>query len=101
MQESGGQAEQSWEVWWKEENSFFRTLSLSWKGFLFLQKSCLWLFIAWGLGGNRLARDSGEQGKVLEVSVFMYIVQEFMRVYCRQDNHHIRTLTLTLCLLYP
>ena len=69
MQESGGQAEQSWEVWWKEENSFFRALSLSWKVFLFLQKSCLWLFISWGLGGNRLARDSGEQGKVLEVSV--------------------------------
>ena len=82
MQESGGQAEQSWEVWWKEENSFFRTLSLSWKGFLFLQKSCLWLFIAWGLGGNRLARDSGEQGKVLEVSTSMYSVCLYVLYVC-------------------
>ena len=88
MQESGGQAEQSWEVWWKEENSFFRTLSLSWKGFLFLQKSCLWLFIAWGLGGNRLARDSGEQGKVLEVSICISSVfVAFLYVCCVDGNN--------------
>jgi callose synthase len=67
MAESGGTAEQSWEVWWKEENSFFKGLSLSWKTFLFVQKSCLWFLIAWGLGGERFVRDHGEQQKVFEL----------------------------------
>jgi callose synthase len=69
MMESGGTAEQSWEVWWKEENSFFKGLSLSWKSLLVVQKCCLWLFIGAGLAGSRLFRDSGEQQKVLELFV--------------------------------
>ena len=67
MMESGGTAEQSWEVWWKEENSFFKGLSVSWKLMLIAQKCCLWLFIGTGLAGGRLFRDVGEQQKVMEL----------------------------------
>ena len=67
MMESGGTAEQSWEVWWKEENSFFKGLSVSWKVMLVVQKCCLWMFIGAGLAGSRLFRDGGEQQKVLEL----------------------------------
>ena len=67
MMESGGTAEQSWEVWWKEENSFFKGLSVSWKVTLIVQKCCLWLLIGAGIAGSRLFRDSGEQQKVLEL----------------------------------
>lgn len=35
---AGGTAEQSWESWWKEENSFYKNLSLSWKLLLVTQK---------------------------------------------------------------
>ena len=80
MQESGGTAEQSWEVWWKEENSFFKGLSLSWKFFLCAQKSCLWLAIGYGLGGDRLLRDGGEQQKVLEL--FALFVAYFFGSWC-------------------
>jgi len=67
MTETGGTGEQSWECWWKEENSFYGGLSLSWKIFLFVQKSCIWLFISYGLAGSRLRRDSGEQLRVLQL----------------------------------
>jgi callose synthase len=67
MMESGGTSEQSWEVWWKEENSFFKELSVSWKVMLIIQKCCLWIFIGAGIAGRRLFRDSGEQQKVLEL----------------------------------
>jgi callose synthase len=59
MTETGGTGEQSWECWWREENSFYSGLSLSWKVFLFVQKSCIWLFISYGLAGARLRHDSG------------------------------------------
>jgi callose synthase len=68
MMESGGTAEQSWEIWWREENSFFKGLSASWKAMLILQKSCLWAFIGLGIAGSKLFRDSGEQQKVLELT---------------------------------
>jgi callose synthase len=67
MMESGGTAEQSWEVWWKEENSVFKNLSISWKIMLIIQKSCLWIFLGVGLAGMRLFRDNGEQQKVGEL----------------------------------
>ena len=67
MSESGGSAEQSWEVWWKEENSFFKKLSFSWKSMLFLQKSILWLIIGCGLHGARFLRDSTEQQRMFDL----------------------------------
>ena len=67
MMESGGTAEQSWEVWQKEENSFFKNLLFSWKIMLMIQKCLLWLFIGVGLAGDRFFRDQGEQEKVIEL----------------------------------
>ena len=72
MMESGGTAEQSWEVWWKEENSFFKNLSLSWKIMLIIQKCVLWLFIGVGLAGDNLFQDIGEQRKVQEL-FFLFV----------------------------
>ena len=65
MSETGGNAESSWSIWWKEENSFYKTLSFSWKSFLFLQKCCLWIFIGCGLLQARFFRDQNEQQRVL------------------------------------
>ena len=67
MMESGGTSEQSWEAWWKEENSFFKDLSFSWKIMLIVQKCCLWLVMAIGVAGFRLFRDSGEQERVFQL----------------------------------
>ena len=52
MTEIGGTSEQSWESWWKEENSFFKGLSFAWRIFLITQKCSIWLFIAFGLMGS-------------------------------------------------
>ena len=67
MTETGGSADQSWGVWWREENGFFKNLSPMWKIFLFVQKSCLWGFISVGLLGGRFWRDEGEHARLLEV----------------------------------
>lgn len=67
MQESGGSAEQSWEVWWREENSFFGNLSFSWKCLLVFQKSCLWVGLGLGLLGGRFLRDPGEHQRIIEL----------------------------------
>ena len=69
MAESCGPAEQSWDAWWREENLFYKRLSWSWKTFLVVQKSFLWIFVAYGLAGKRILRDSGEQTKVMEIIV--------------------------------
>jgi hypothetical protein len=65
MMEKGGSAEQSWEVWWKEENGFFKNLSVSWKALLVMQKCLLWTFVGAGLMGGRFLRDSREQQRLL------------------------------------
>eukprot|EP00981_Chlorochromonas_danica_P015402 scaffold12037_cov159-Ochromonas_danica.AAC.3 len=67
MAERGGSAEQSWDVWWREENSFYQKLSLSWKITLVVQKCVLWTFIAFGLAGRRLYHSSNERTLVLEM----------------------------------
>jgi callose synthase len=67
MLETGGTAEQSWDVWWREENSFFKDLSISWKVYLFVQKCCLWVFISVGLCGLKFLDDAAEQERVLLV----------------------------------
>lgn len=67
MQETGGSAEQSWEIWWREENGFFAGLSPSWKVLLLVQKTAVWLFLGAGLLGGRFLRDSGEHWRVVEL----------------------------------
>ena len=62
-----GSADQSWIVWWQEENGFFKSLSVSWKIVLFLQKSCLWAFVAFGLLGRRFPKDKEAQWRLVEV----------------------------------
>ena len=54
-------------MWWREENGFFKSLSVSWKIFLIVQKSCLWVFVACGLLGGRFLRDTAEHQRLLEV----------------------------------
>lgn len=48
----GGTFEQSWEVWWKEENAFYKGLSTTWKILLFIQKVVVWFVIANGIFGG-------------------------------------------------
>lgn len=67
MKETGGDSEQSWESWWRDENSFYYKLSNTWKLLLFLQKCCLWFFIAIGIAGTKFFTNKDEQIKVLEV----------------------------------
>jgi len=67
MEETGGSAEASWAVWWREENSFYKDLSVSWKSCLFIQKFCIWLVIAVGMFQRRFFRDQDEQKRVLEL----------------------------------
>lgn len=72
MIETGGTSEQSWEVWWREENSFFKKLSMPWKVSLFVQKCCLWVFISGGLAGVKFLDDAAEQERVFAV-VMLFI----------------------------
>jgi callose synthase len=65
MAETGGSSDLSWAVWWREENSIYKELSFSWKCFLFVQKSCTWLFISVGLLQSRFFRDPDEQRRLL------------------------------------
>lgn len=67
MKETGGDSEQSWESWWRDENSFYYKLSNTWKLLLFVQKCCLWVFISIGIAGTKFFTNSEEQVKVLEV----------------------------------
>jgi callose synthase len=77
MAEHGGSSEQSWDVWWREENSFYPKLSSSWKIALIIQKCVLWMFIAAGLAGNRLYHSSKERFLVVEmlsvIAVYVFI----------------------------
>jgi len=67
MEETGGGVEQSWAIWWREENAFFKGLSFSWKTLLVFQKSCIWVFIGCGLLGGRFLRDAGEHQRLVEI----------------------------------
>ena len=73
MSETGGSADQSWEIWWKEENHFHSKLSVSWKIFLAFQKSCLWLFLASGLFGRKFFRSQDEQKRVGYIFVLLLL----------------------------
>lgn len=67
MEEKGGSSEQSWDMWWKEENSFLHKLTISWKALLVLQKSVLWIFIAVGLSGKHIRGSEHEQLLVMKM----------------------------------
>lgn len=67
MLETGGSTNQSWEAWWKDENSFYHKLSATWKFYLILQKSIVWFLIAGGIAGKKFFMKADEQLKLLEV----------------------------------
>lgn len=75
MAETGGASDQSWGVWWREENTYFKGLSISWKLFLFVQKCCLWSFVALGLMGKRFLHDTTEQHRLMSViGIFIFFM---------------------------
>lgn len=80
MTEVGGTAEQSWHSWWKEENSFYKNLSFSWKLWLCIQKCCLWTFISVGLFGSSFFHHPEKQYQLAEV-VGLYALF-FIIQYC-------------------
>lgn len=67
MSELGGSAEQCWEAWWREENSFYKQLSPSWKLFMLVQKCIVWVVIAWGIAGEKFFTSTKEQKRMLEM----------------------------------
>lgn len=73
MSETGGRAEQSWSTWWKEENAFYRKLSLTWKMILLGQKCLLWCVIAYGLAGTKFVHSHREQRRFGEVVAIVLI----------------------------
>ncbi len=76
MKERGGDSEQSWETWWREENSFYPKLSNTWKIFLVLQKCVVWILISVGIAGVKFFQKAEEQNcLLLAVSVVLvYLV---------------------------
>lgn len=48
MAETGGSFDLSWSIWWKEENTFYKDLSFSWKCVVFKQKCFVWFIISLG-----------------------------------------------------
>jgi len=49
MRGSGGTGEQSWLLWWREENALWRSLSPGWKLIMWCQRSLVWGMIGMGL----------------------------------------------------
>ena len=84
MQEIGGNTDQSWESWWKDENNFYIKLSNTWKCFLFLQKSIVWIVIAMGLAGKSFFMKKEEQFKfalILFVIAFFFITKHILHKF--------------------
>jgi callose synthase len=79
MGETGGSAEHSWSVWWKEENAFHKNLSLSWRCLLFVEKCCVWTFIGCGVLGTKFLKTKDEHfaALVLVSLVVFYIFCEW------------------------
>lgn len=93
MLEIGGSSEQSWESWWKEENSFYQKLSTTWKFFLIVQKCFLWIFIAAGVAGRQFFTHTSEQLKflvVLEYVAIFFVGQAILNRFERQWNYGTR-----------
>merc|ERR1712054_204391 len=71
MQERGGTSEQSWEVWWREENNYLIKLPISWKFWLLLFRVLTHGLVAIGIFGTPFASNPKEQYRVcLLLSVF-------------------------------
>lgn len=86
MKERGGDSDQSWETWWREENSFYPKLDNTWKLFLLLQKCFVWILIAVGVAGRRFFSHSEEQWALLQVlavvltfAVIRHLLSKFER----------------------
>jgi callose synthase len=86
MKERGGDSDQSWETWWREENSFYPKLSNTWKLFLVLQKCMVWILISVGIAGVKFFQKPDEQnilfqavGVVLVYLLLKHFVGKFER----------------------
>jgi callose synthase len=83
MQEVGGNTDQSWETWWKDENNFYMKLSNTWKCYLIVQKSTVWIVIAAGIAGKNFFMKTEEQIKFLTVvgiiTLFFFIKYILMK----------------------
>jgi callose synthase len=99
MSEIGGSADQSWDIWWKEENGFYNKLNLSWKLLLVLQKSVMWGTVSIGLFGNAFFKDPMEQYKVVEL-LFLFCIYLFIKWMLnrmeRTLNYAIRRVTFMI-----
>ena len=99
MSEIGGSADQSWDIWWKEENGFYNKLNLSWKLLLVLQKSVMWGTVSIGLFGNAFFKDPMEQYKVV-VLLFLFCIYLFIKWMLnrmeRTLNYAIRRVTFMI-----
>ena len=80
MEEKGGSSEQSWDTWWKEENSFYGKTDYSWKVFLLCQKCVPWLFVAGGLFGTGFLKNGPEMYKLFEL--VLLVVTYFVSTWC-------------------
>lgn len=104
MKETNGDSNQSWEVWWKEENFFYSKLSFTWKIFLIIQKSFLWIVLAYGiLESQNFFHRHTDQSNVLKIALVLFlglVLQNFINKYFRHErdfNYPIRRfLTLIL-----
>ena len=67
MMEKGGTAEQSWEIWWREETAFIHRLSWSWKLVMFLTRSCVWTFVTVGMAGEGILTKALEKERVTQI----------------------------------
>lgn len=99
MKEMGGDSEQSWDSWWRDENDFYRKLSITWKLSLFIQKCCLWIFIAGGIAGREFFTSVDEQMKVVEVIttvIVFFIGKELLGRFERDWTYATRRFTSLL-----
>jgi callose synthase len=80
MQEMGGSTDQSWETWWKDENSFYIKLSTTWKVYIILQKSMVWILIAIGIAGKKFFLKTDEQLKLLSVigTILLFFLMKYI-----------------------
>jgi callose synthase len=67
MGETGGRPEQSWLLWWREDNAFMNKLSFSWRITLFLQRCVPWIIVAYGICGSVLLTSASSRTKMLEI----------------------------------
>jgi hypothetical protein len=71
MLEPGGRPEQSWLLWWKEDNAFFKKMSLSWRVTIFLQRCVPFCVLGFGICGPTILTSADQRQKLLELFYLM------------------------------